>query len=115
MLNPLGSIVSDMILQIENHYSGVVVDKYVVMPNHVHMIIVIQQENDCKGLDKIVGLFKSGVTREIRKNNPEMKVWQRSFHDHVIRNEAGYLKIWEYIDNNPKKWELDCFYRNKEE
>ena len=38
------------------------------------------------------------------------KVWQRSFHDHVIRGEQDYLKIWEYIENNPKQWELDCFY-----
>ena len=40
----------------------------------------------------------------------EEKIWQRSFHDHVIRDEKGYLKIWNYIEGNPSKWEEDCFY-----
>ena len=45
------------------------------------------------------------------------QIWQRSFHDHIIRDEKDYLKIWQYIDENPKKWEQDCFYRdmNQEE
>ena len=43
-----------------------------------------------------------------------MTVWQRSFHDHIIRDEKDYLKIWQYIDENPSKWEQDCFYRDKD-
>ena len=80
------------------------------MPNHVHAIVAIEGENQRHRLDTIIGLYKSGVTREIRKEIPNIQIWQRSFHDHVIRNQQQYEKIWTYIDNNPLKWELDCFY-----
>jgi hypothetical protein len=43
----------------------------------------------------------------------DKKIWQRSFHDHIIRGDEDYLKIWNYIDTNPLKWELDCFYTKK--
>ena len=43
---------------------------------------------------------------------PGRMIWQRSFHDHIIRDEKDYLKIWQYIDENPRKWELDCFYQD---
>ena len=50
------------------------------------------------------------VTKKIRIMEPEKQIWQRSFHDHVIRNQKSYEKIWTYIENNPVKWEEDCFY-----
>ena len=43
--------------------------------------------------------------------HPNVQVWQRSFYDHIIRSYNGYLKIWQYIEDNPAKWELDCFYK----
>jgi hypothetical protein len=49
--------------------------------------------------------FKILVTKEFGKN-----IFQRSFHDHIIRGEKDYLKIWNYIDTNPQKWREDCFY-----
>ena len=49
--------------------------------------------------------LKSFTTREYGKT-----LWQRSFHDHIIRGEKDYLEIWNYIDTNPQKWETDCFY-----
>ncbi len=58
----------------------------------------------------VIGQYKSGVTRKIRKLIPEMEVWQRSFHDHVIRTRGAYEKIWEYIAHNPQGWEKDCFF-----
>lgn len=48
------------------------------------------------------------VTKEIGKS-----IWQRSYHDHIIRGEKDYQKIWEYIETNPLKWELDCFYSDE--
>ena len=57
-------------------------------------------------LHKIIGELKSYTTYKFGDD-----LWQRSFHDHIIRNEHDYLKIWEYIDNNPLKWELDCYYK----
>ena len=80
------------------------------MPNHVHLIIVIEYKKDAENehnpfLSNIVGQFKSGVSREIGES-----VWQTRFHDHVIRNEKAYLKIWDYIEYNPLLWKKDMFY-----
>ena len=104
-----GAIAQRHIQKIEKHYNGAYVDKYVVMPNHVHMILVITKGGEV-GLAQIVGQYKSGVTREVRKKQPDIQLWQRSFHDHVIRNQKQYEQIWTYIENNPHKWEEDCFY-----
>lgn len=109
-LNRLGKIVQEHIENIKNHYKSVRVDNYVVMPNHVHMIIALQDEIHNPNISSLVALFKTGVTKQIRLIEPDMKVWQRSFHDHIIRNQRSYEKIWEYIENNPLKWEEDCFY-----
>ena len=112
-LNPLGEIAKAELLQIPSHYDHVQVDSWVVMPNHIHAIIMIGCDNRAgtkEKLDLVVGQYKSGVTRRIRKLIPEMEVWQRSFHDHVIRNRDSYEKIWEYIAFNPQGWEKDCFY-----
>ena len=60
----------------------------------------------------MVCAFKSLTARQANheENKPHRKLWQRSFYDHVIRNEQDYLEIWKYIDENPVKWELDQFY-----
>ena len=58
-----------------------------------------------QSMSKVVQQFKGAVTKEIHQS-----VWQKSFHDRIIRNEKEYSKIYEYIDNNPLKWEEDCFY-----
>ena len=108
ILNRYGKIAEEEILKIPSHYEGVIIDKYVVMPNHVHMIVIL--ENGNYNLSQIIAQYKSGVTRWIRKCMPDVAVWQRSYHDHVIRNQAAYEKIWLYIEANPKNWDRDCFY-----
>ena len=107
---PVGVVAEKHIKKIEHHFSCVTVDKYVVMPNHVHMIIIIGCKNKAPTgnfptLSTIIGLYKSGVSRELGQS-----VWQRFYHDHVIRNETAYKKIWEYIDTNPMAWEKDVFF-----
>ena len=109
-LNQFGLIAKKHIENLEIHYESVKVDKYVVMPNHVHLILILDQQVKNQDISKIVGLLKMGITREIRSHVPDLNLWQRSFHDHVIRNQQGYEKIWSYIENNPLKWEEDCFY-----
>ena len=79
------------------------------MPNHIHMIVILNESNE-SDLNQIIAQFKSGVSRDIRKMNSEMTVWQRSYHDHIIRNQINYKKIWNCIENNPLKWKEDCFY-----
>ena len=78
------------------------------MPNHIHAIIAVNQAGT--ELPLVVGQYKAFVTKQIHLINPAIKVWQTSFHDHVIRNQADYLRIWQYIDTNPLKWEEDCFF-----
>ena len=68
-------------------------------------MILLLDNNNVIPLTQIIGLFKSGVSREMG-----FTVWQRSFHDHVIRNEKDYKEIWYYIDNNPAKWAMDRYY-----
>ena len=108
-LNKLGEIAKEDIRQIEAHFENVRIDNFIIMPNHVHIIVVLGSENRVS-LNNIIGLYKSGVSRKIRKLQPELNVWQRSFHDHIIRNQQEYENIWQYIQYNDQKWEDDCFY-----
>ena len=61
-------------------------------------------------ISNAMGYLKMNSSRDIHKNGYTLDVWQRSFHDHIIRGENDYLKIWNYIDTNPQKWKEDCFY-----
>ena len=96
------------ILKIEQHFPNVRVDKYAVMPDHIHLILDLHTKG--AALPDIIGQYKSFVTKEIRKSEPTVKVWQTSFHDHVIRNQKAYETIWLYIESNPQNWEKDCFF-----
>ena len=107
-INRFGQIATEAFLQIPSHFSNVTVDKFVVMPNHVHAIIVLKESQ--VNLSTVIGLYKSFVTKKIHEHMPDFRVWQASFHDHVIRNQKSYEKIWTYIDTNPIKWSEDCFY-----
>ena len=90
-------------------YKNVSVDKYVIMPNHIHLIIslygTMRASSPTKNIENIIRSFKIMVTKEIGKS-----IWQRSYHDHIIRGEKDYQKIWEYIDTNVIRWKKDCFY-----
>ena len=114
-LNRIGRIAEKEIEDLNVHYENISIDKYVVMPNHIHIILVIEDSYKNPNLNQIVAQYKSGVTRKIREFLPNFKIWQRSYHDHVIRDQKGYEKIWTYIENNPLKWEEDCFYCMSEE
>ena len=107
ILKPIGEEIEKTIQFIDNKYKNVDIDKYVIMPNHIHLIVIL---NDTGGdgtppLQDIIGQLKSYTT-----NKYGDVLWQRSYHDHIIRGEKDYKKIWEYIDTNVIKWEDDCFY-----
>ena len=106
-LSVYGKVAQNCLSEIESHFPGVILDKWVVMPNHIHAIVVLPGNIN---LSAVIGLYKSAVTRQLHKAAPNLRVWQNSFHDHVIRNSFDYEKIWSYIDGNPQKWETDCFY-----
>ncbi|MFI3141671.1 MAG: transposase [Clostridia bacterium] len=95
---------------------GIVIDKYIIMPNHIHAIFFFEYEDeDIKiSLSKLIKEFKTITTKEYidgvksEKYPPfEKKIWQKSFHDKILTTEEKYLHAWQYIDENPLKWELD--------
>ena len=114
-LNAFGKIAKEGFAEMEKHFPTIKVDQCIVMPNHVHAIICIQADENPVSLTTVVGLYKSGVSRKIHRLQPERNVWQRSFHDRVIRNQQEYERIWNYVHYNDQKWEQDCFYIKMEE
>lgn len=112
-LNRFGMIAKNDLETLEAHYSRLRIDKCVVMPNHIHAIVIIGcdgGEGALPDLNAVVGQYKSGVSRKIHTFAPGKKIWQRSYHDRGIRTQAEYEKIWQYIDTNPQRWTDDCFY-----
>ena len=113
-LTAFGKIASAEIQDLENRYKSVKIDKFTIMPNHIHAIVIIKNQtagaSPCPTLSDIVCTFKSLTTRKCHLIKPNIKIWQTTFHDHIIRGEEDYLKIWNYIDTNPQKWKEDKFY-----
>ena len=109
-LSSCGKIVDASIREIPLHYPSISLDHYVVMPNHIHLLLQIHTDADGNPLDaptisRVVQQLKGYITKQIG-----CSIWQKLFHDYVIRGEKDYLEIWQYIENNPVKWEEDCFY-----
>lgn len=137
ILNEFGKIVENEWKKTKEIRSDIEIDDYVIMPNHFHAIIII---NDTVGaihelpvpteelplpmttrqrrnmtLPKIIGRFKMLTAKqinEIRKTSG-IKFWQRNYYEHIIRNDEELKNIREYIQNNPLKWELDKYYYGK--
>ena len=110
-LNIFGEIAKNDLLELPLHFRNVEIDNYIVMPNHIHAIIkLLDTKGEKKNLNTILGLYKSGVTRKIHKINANTIVWQRSYYDHIIRNQKEYEQIWSYVQYNDQKWTEDQFY-----
>ena len=108
-LSEIGKEIENTTNFINENYNNVFIDKYVIMPNHIHLIIFLGYENTGghgnPPLQKIVGQLKSFTTKKYGKI-----LWQRSYYDHIIRNENEYAEIWNYIDSNPYKWLEDEYF-----
>ena len=109
VLNECGKIVDDTWRWLGNQYDYVSLDKYIVMPNHFHGIICIHDRRGgsrtaptIKPLGRLIGAFKTVSTKQINqmRNTPGAQLWQRSFHDHIIRDEYDLDRVREYIHNN---------------
>ena len=114
-LTYFGKIADKYIKQLNDFYENISVDYYVIMPNHIHMLISVCQEYGQSGTpvptrqNTVVSRFVSTFKRFCNKEfgfNP----WQGRFHDHVIRNKTDYEEISKYIYENPLNWETDEFY-----
>jgi putative transposase len=95
-------------------YGSVIIDEYIIMPNHIHAIVVINRAvgHGDPTLQDIIGRLKSFTTYEYNKINGTngLLLWQRSFYEHIIRNEQDLHEIREYIHNNALKWNQDKYY-----
>ena len=110
-----GKIAEKHIENIKNFYSYIKIEKYVIMPNHIHFLINIPKI-DTSGpsgtpvptnsyISQLMSTLKRFVNKDVGEN-----IWQYRSYDHIIRDENDYLKVWNYIDTNPSKWSEDCFY-----
>jgi REP element-mobilizing transposase RayT len=115
-LTEIGKIIDNQWNEIPNQFDSVSLDEFIVMPNHVHCIVIIQkraQTSSAPTLGHVVRAFKSMCSMEylhqIKTNGTykPVKIWQRSYYDHIIRDEESLNKIREYIRNNPETWEED--------
>lgn len=106
-LTQVGSIVQNCILAIPIHYPAVSVDCYAVMPNHVHLLLQIKSDADGRSMSAPT---VSSVIRSLKgtaSKQAGFSIWQKGFYDHVIRNDADYLNVMEYIVSNPIRWSED--------
>ena len=108
-----GRIAREQLLLLEQRYSTLKVDCFVIMPNHIHAILILKDtagDGRRSTISDVVCTYKSLTTRACKKVRPIDKLFQTSFYEHVIRGRNDYEEIAEYITNNPKQWELDTLY-----
>ncbi len=111
-LSPQGEVVNREIKALELRYNCIKIDKYVIMPNHIHILLLIEPNDSCMeqkriSVSDIVCTLKS---KSVIASQGTLS-FQRSYHDHIIRGEADYRKIWEYIDTNIDFWGKDCYFK----
>lgn len=110
LLTDYGKIAEENILRMNGIIENVTIDSFVIMPNHIHILLSVKNERDTfdgaprsspptNTLSGFVGAFKKFTSKQIGLN-----IWQRGFHDHIIRNENDFAYHFQYIEENPKKW-----------
>ncbi|MBP3284299.1 MAG: transposase [Clostridia bacterium] len=120
-LTECGAIIQGQICLMEDRYELVKIEKYVIMPNHLHFIIricnslevcIVGTSRTPSPTNALIPQFVSTLKRFCNVKYGK-NIWQRSYHDHIIRGENDYQMIWDYIENNPAKWRKDCFYKEE--
>lgn len=105
-LSNIGLLVDNEIQKMNGIYDTIHIDKYCIMPDHIHMIISISADANGRTqfaptISRAIKQFKGSITKQIGR-----PIWQKSFYDHGIRNQQDYDETWEYIENNPLKYQL---------
>jgi REP element-mobilizing transposase RayT len=132
VLTSIGEIARQYWQAIPEHFQEVKLDEFIVVPNHLHGIVIISNVETCHGmslqkpsnrniftkplsgpLSTVINQYKCTVTRECRKIGYSDFSWQSRFYEHIIRNEKSLQKIRQYIMNNPVKWELDEYHPDR--
>lgn len=113
-LNEFGTIAHNCWEEVPTHFPEAELDFFQVMPNHVHAILLLGDRSHKLG--HIIGSYKAAVTKRIHElpGNSGITVWERSFYDHIIRDEDSLRQIRRYITNNPLKWELDRYHPTRQ-
>ena len=110
ILTKYGRIVEEAIQHINTIYPSVHVDNYVIMPNHIHLLLFLYCDDGramlAPTVSRVIQQLKGAVTKRIG-----LPVWQARFYDHVIRTERDYRDIYTYINNNPAHWAEDKYYQ----
>ena len=114
-LSDIGFIIDNEFKRFNSVYDAVRVDKYCIMPDHIHFILSIDTDENgrtCRGelcspayaptISRVMKQFKGSITKQVGRS-----IWQKSFYDHGIRNQQDYNEIWQYIENNPLKYALN--------
>ena len=129
-LTPAGEVARDEWRRIAQARANVELDHYVVMPNHVHGLLIISERTEpnidqrkdfllkqsrgvpAGSLGAIINHYKAAVSRRIRSNQLDCKtqIWQRNYCDHIVRHEAALNEIRKYIAENPARWHDDSLY-----
>ena len=122
-LSVAGKIAREEWLRTSRLRSNVFLDEFVIMPNHMHGIInladhdigsVTGRVQRAATIGDVVRGYKSAVTRQIKELHcgKDVRVWQRNYYEHIIRDDAAHSKICEYIQGNPQRWLEDTYYAN---
>ena len=115
-LNNAGKMINKWIIELPNKYKNIKIDEYVIMSDHIHLIMEIMNDENKENqkqsyLNEIIKWYKTMTTNEYIKMVKKGilfpfngKIWQRNYYENIIRNEEEYLSKMEYIKNNPLKW-----------
>lgn len=115
-------MVQEAVCAIPWHYPAITLEKYVIMPNHIHLLLCIRAQNGRmvsaptgdaptfrpKALSVVIGQMKRAASKQVAA-----PLWQKGFYDHIIRDEADYLRVCNYMDTNPAKWAEDRYFSSE--
>lgn len=103
-LSQYGFLVDDAVQNISKYYPSISVDHYVIMPDHLHLLLRINSDDHGRPM---VAPTVSTVVQQMKgvvSKRAGFPIWQKGFYDHVIRGEQDYREVWEYIEANPRSW-----------
>ena len=111
-LSEYGEAVEQTLEEINNTYNHISILKSVIMPNHIQFLVHVEENGTSRTpspTNKPLPMLVSTIKR-FSNRRCGIELWQRSYHEHIIRNEQDYREIWNYIDGNPAKWAEDWYY-----